>query len=197
MKWVLLIVAVVVGLALVTALALPATTRTTVEIRFDAPIEAVWAVYTDFESQPNWRSDVAKVEAVSPPDCAPPLTPEEQSASQPAVSHCSKTAASDYTSWTETLKPSGMRVHFQVLEASAPNRLVLKTGSEGSFEGRYVAEFRAENGGTLGTFTEEATALGVVPKVLRRLFFDQRKFIEAYAEEAKAEISRRQSAAGG
>ena len=164
MNWVLLVVAVVAGLAVAAALLLPATTRTTVEIRFDAPIAAVWAVYADFESQPNWRSDVGKVEV-----------------------------ASDRRSWTETLEMSGMRVHFQILEESPPSRLVLKTGADGNFEGRYVAEFRTENGGTLGTFTEEATALGFVPKVMRRLFFNQRKFIEDYAREAKAEIARRES----
>ncbi|MYK84044.1 MAG: SRPBCC family protein [Gammaproteobacteria bacterium] len=168
MNWILLAVAVVAGLAVVTALLLPATTRTTVEIRFDAPIRAVWAVYADFESQPNWRSDVARVEM-----------------------------ASDERRWTETLEMSGMTVHFQILEESPPNRLVLKTGADGSFEGRYVAEFRAENGGTVGTFTEEASALGILPKVMRRLLFNQEKFIADYAEEAKAEIGRRESEAGG
>lgn len=108
MNWVLLVVAVVAGLVVAAALLLPATTRTTVEIRFDAPIAAVWAVYADFESQPNWRSDVGKVEV-----------------------------ASDRRSWTETF--------------------------------------------------------GFVPKVMRRLFFNQRKFIEEYAREAKAEIARRES----
>ena len=84
-----------------------------------------------------------------------------------------------------------MRVHFQVLEETPPTRLVLKTGADGSFEGRYVAEFRAENVSTVGTFTEEATALGVLPKVVRWLFFNQRQFIAEHAQEAKAEIARR------
>ena len=35
------------------------------------------------------------------------------------------------------------------------------------------------------------TALGILPKVMRRLFFDQEKFIEEYAKEAKAEIEKR------
>ena len=60
MKWVLPVAAVVAGLAVITALLLPATTRSTVEVRFDAPIEAVWAVYADFESQPNWRAEYAQ-----------------------------------------------------------------------------------------------------------------------------------------
>ncbi|MCY4314103.1 MAG: SRPBCC family protein, partial [Gammaproteobacteria bacterium] len=62
MNLTLLIVVILIGLVAIAALMMPATTRTTVEIRFDAPIDAVWEVYTDFESQSNWRSDVASVE---------------------------------------------------------------------------------------------------------------------------------------
>ena len=62
MNAVILAIAIAAGLAVVTVILLPATTSTTVEISFDSPVRAVWEVYTDFESQPNWRSDVAKVE---------------------------------------------------------------------------------------------------------------------------------------
>ncbi len=164
MNLIWLFVAVVAGLAIVTLFLIPATTRTTVEIRFDAPIQAVWEVYTDIESQPNWRSDVATVEV-----------------------------ASDKKSWTEELKTSSMKIRFQILEQNPPSKFVLQTGADGNFEGRYVAEFRQENGGTVGTFTEEATALGVLPKLMRRLFFNQRKFIQEYAREAMAEIDRREA----
>jgi len=143
MSLIWLVVAVVAGLAVVTLLLMPATTRTTVEIRFDAPIRAVWEVYTDFESQPNWRSDIARVEM-----------------------------ASDKRNWTEELKTPSMTIRFRILEETPPSKLVLQTGADGNFEGRYVAEFRQENGGTVGTFTEEATALGILPKVMRRLFFN-------------------------
>ena len=158
------LVAVLVGLAIAIVLLLPATTSTTVEVRFDAPVQAVWQVYTDFESQPNWRSDIGKVEM-----------------------------ADDKTAWTETLKSSGIIVRFRILEQTPSSRLVLQTGAEGNFEGRYVAEFRQQQGGTIGVFTEETTALAIVPKVMRRLFFNQRKFIEEFAKEAKAEIRRRES----
>ncbi len=33
-------------------------TSTTVEVDFDASIDEVWSVYTDFESQASWRADV-------------------------------------------------------------------------------------------------------------------------------------------
>ncbi len=99
---------------------------------------------------------------------------------------------SDKKCWTEELKTPGMTIRFRILEQIRLVRLVLRiAAAEGRFEGRYVAEFRQENGCTVGTFAEESTAAGILPKALRRLFFSQRKFIEAYAEEAMAEIKRR------
>ncbi len=167
MSLVFVAVAIVAGLAIVTVLLMPATSSTTVEIRFDAPIGTVWQVYTDFDSQPEWRSDVGAIEM-----------------------------AGDKTAWTETLKSSGMKIRLRILEKTPPSRLVLETGADGNFKGRYVAEFRHLQGGTIGVFTEEATALGIVPKVMRRLFFNQQKFIEEFAREAKAEIERRESNEG-
>ena len=163
------IFAVVIAVFVVaaTVILLPATTSTTLEVRFDAPIQAVWQVYTDFESQPNWRADVGQIEM-----------------------------ADDQMAWSETLKASGITIRFQILEMTPPNRLVLKTGAEGNFEGRYVAEFRQDQGGTIGRFTEESTSLGLLPKVMRFLFFDQREFMEEFSREVKAEIERRQAGEG-
>ena len=167
MSLIWIIVAVAAGLAVVAALLIPATSRTSVEIRFDAPVQAVWDVYTDFESQPDWRPDVVKVEM-----------------------------AGDKMSWTEELKAPGMTIRLRILQQEPPSKLVIQTGADGIFEGRYIAEFRSENGGTIGTFTEEATALGIVPRVMRSLFFNQRKFITQYARQATAEIDRRRANTG-
>jgi len=164
MNLALLIVVLLIGLSVVAVLLMPATTRTTVETRFDAPINAVWEVYTDFESQSNWRSDVVRVEM-----------------------------SQDQQSWTETLEKSRMTVRFQLVEKSPPNRLVLKSEAVGRFEGQYIAEFRQEGDETIGTFTEEATTLGVMSKVMRHLSFNPGKFIEEYAAESKTEIKRRAS----
>ena len=160
-----LVIAVFVVAA--TVILLPATSSTTLEVRFDAPVRAVWEVYTDFESQPNWRADVGQIEM-----------------------------ADDNMTWTETLKSSGMTIRFHILEMTPPNKLVLKTGAQGNFEGRYVAEFIQQEGGTLGRFTEESTSLGMLPKVMRRIFFDQEAFIQEFAREAQAEIERRKSSEG-
>ena len=166
MNWTLLLIVVIIllGLLFLISILLPNTIRTTVEVHFGAPIQSVWDVYSDFESQPNWRSDVEKIEMTS-----------------------------DNRSWTETLKKSKMTIRFKILEEIPPSRLVLQTSAPRHFEGKYVAEFRQVNGGTVGVFTEESTALGLLPKVLRCLFFHQEKFIKEYANEAQKEIRRRET----
>ena len=156
-----------IALAMTAAAALfliPGTVSTTREIIFEALIEEVWAVYTEPEKQPDWRPDVGAV-----------------------------SVSEDGRAWTETLRQGGMTIHFEILEQVRPGRFVLRTGSPGSFKGRYVAHFRAEGNRTVGTFTEEATALGIIPKLVRFVFFDQAAFIEKYAEEAQAEIVRRRN----
>lgn len=162
MNLTLLVLVLLFGVLPLGVMLIPATTRTVVGIRFEFPIDAVWEVYTDFENQPNWRSDLVSVHM-----------------------------AENQQKWTETLKQSSMTIHFEVTEKAPPNRLVLKTSSKGRFKGRYVAEFRKQGEATFGTFTEETTSIGVLSKVMRFLFFNQKKFIEQYAAEAKSEIKKR------
>ncbi len=154
-------------LALATAAAMavfliPDTFSTTREVTFEAQIEEVWTIYTEPGKQPDWRSDIDSV-----------------------------SVSEDGESWTETLKRGGMTIHFEILERTRPERLVLRIGSPGNFKGRYVADFRKAGDQTVGTFTEEVTALGIIPKLMRFLFFDQSAFIERYTEEAQTEIMRR------
>ncbi|MYD42658.1 MAG: SRPBCC family protein [Gammaproteobacteria bacterium] len=158
----LVIAAVVLVVIVAVAILLPTSSRTMVQIQFDAPIESVWEVYTDYGSQANWRADVEKVEMG---------------------------IAQGY--WTETTKSGGLEIDFEVLEENAPGWLVLKMRAEGSFEGRYIAEFKPRGTGTVGTFTEEATYLNPIANILRLLFVDQEEFIRTYAQEAQAEIRRR------
>ena len=91
------------------------------------------------------------------------------------------------------LESIGMTINFGVIEQMPPHRLVLKTGADGAFEGHYAAEFRQDETHTIGTFTEEPTALGLIPKVMRRIFVNQKHLILEYATDAKAETIRRNS----
>ncbi|MBC6411416.1 MAG: SRPBCC family protein, partial [Hyphomonadaceae bacterium] len=145
--------------------AIPRTTSATLEIAFDADIREVWEVYTQPDRQTEWRSGVAAV-----------------------------SMGADGRSWSETLERGGLVIHFKIIEREAPYRLVLETGADNTFTGRYVAEFREADGRTIGVFTEEATSLTLFAKVFRFLFVNQSRFIRQYADEAKAEISRRRTA---
>jgi len=73
----------------------------------------------------------------------------------------------------------------------APNKLILRTGSVGNFEGKYSAVFKTTEEGTVGTFTETATALSFSAKLTRLLFVDQAEIIDRYTENARKEIVRR------
>ncbi|MCY4225898.1 MAG: SRPBCC family protein [Bacteroidetes bacterium] len=142
---IILIGALFVGLTLFAVIKMPPITNATVEVRFDAPIDSVWQAYTDFESQTEWRADVADV-----------------------------TMAANYNQWTETLKAFRMTITFEVIEQIPPRRLVLKTGADGIFEGRYTAEFRLDETSTVGIFTEKSTVFGLIPKVMQRIFVNQK-----------------------
>ena len=144
---------------------IPMSTTTTRTTYFDASIDEVWAVYTDFASQPDWRPEVASVEF----------------------------KAGSQSAWIERLKQGGIEIHLEVIEVTAPNRLSLRTSSPDSFEGEYTAIFEVTESGTKGTFTESSTALGYVPKLRRFLFVNQGKIIEKYSDDARAEIRRRQA----
>lgn len=164
MSFFLVIVIMGIIVSLLGIFLIPAKSSATKEIIFDASIDEVWRVYTEPERQAEWRRDVGEV-----------------------------VMSEDGQSWTERLNQGGFVIHFEIIEASSPHRYILKTGAPNNFEGRYSAEFREQDTHTIGTFTEEAKALGLVPKVLRFLFVRQTKLIEEYAEDAKLEILRRRS----
>ena len=144
---------------------IPATSSATRVAEFNASIEEVWAVYTDFPSQAAWRDDVASVSFVE-----------------------------DGSSWVEELKVGNIEIHLSVVESISPKRLVIKTFSPGSFEGLYTAEFSESNGKTIGTFTETSTSLGYFSKLIRFVFVDQDKIIQKYNEDARREILKRRNA---
>ena len=158
----------IAGLLVVVVIAtllLPVSKSTIRTAYFDAKITDVWAVYTDFSSQPDWRDEVASVEF--------------KDGSQSA--------------WIERLKQGGIEIHLEVIESTPPNRLVLRTYSPNNFEGEYTAIFEETESGTKGTFTESSTSSGYIPKLMRFLFVNQEKIIDKYSDDARAEIQRRQN----
>ena len=161
MNW-LLVPAGVILLCSIGVRLIPKTTSATQTIRFEADIDDVWEIYTTPEKQKHWRADVGEV-----------------------------VMSEDGQSWSETVEASGMTINFRIVEKNRPETFILETGSPGSFEGSYVAKFSKDGDATIGTFTETATTIGLLPRIMRFLFFDQKKFIHAYADAAKRELKRR------
>lgn len=143
-------------------LLIPKTTSAIQTLRFEADIDDVWTVYTTPEEQKHWRADVGEV-----------------------------VMSEDGQSWSETLEASGITRNFRILQKSRPETFILETGSPGSFAGSYVAKFSKDGDATIGTFTETATTTGLLARVMRFLFFDQKKFIHAYVDAAELELKRR------
>lgn len=76
------------------------------EITIDAPIDAVWAVYSDVERWPMWTTSVTSVELVD----GPPLGPDSRARiKQPRFPSLvwSVTALAPGTSWTWTTHSPG------------------------------------------------------------------------------------------
>ncbi len=156
--WVLAFVAAL-GFA---AIFIPESASTTGTAHFDANIETVWSVYTDFASQPEWREDVVSVEFKD-----------------------------GEREWVETVRPGNIKIHFRVDEFEPPTRLVLAMESPGVFQGSYTATFEKSENGTKGVFTESSTSLSFFSKVMRFVFVSQAALIDKYSEEARSEIARR------
>ncbi len=116
----------------------------------------------DFASQPEWRSEVRTIEF----------------------------HAED--NWIEFVDPGSVEIHISVEDQIPYTKLVLQTGSPGSFRGRYVAEFEAITASTAkGSFSETSTSLGYMAKMVRWMFVDEGKLIDKYSSDAGREIERR------
>ena len=92
------------------------------EITIDAPIDAVWAVYSDVERWPTWTASVTSVELLD----GPPLGAESRARiKQPRFPSLvwSVTALAPGTSWTWTTRsPGATTVATHLLERLADGR---------------------------------------------------------------------------
>lgn len=157
----------IVGLLALTIVAtffIPTTSTTTKVINFDADINEVWSVYTDFASQPDWRDEIASI-----------------------------SFSIENKAWVEKLKTGNVEIHIEVMEMITPTKLVFNTSSPNSFTGKYIAEFKATENGTVGTFTESAVTTTYIAKLIHFLFVNQEKLIDKYATDAMREIERRRN----
>ena len=154
------VLAALVAVVTIVGLLLPAGHVASRSILLQKPRDSVWAVVTDYASQPSWRNDVTRVERVS--DGAGGEVWREDG-SEPLL--------------------------LQTTESVAPSRLV-RTIADTTlpFGGRWVYELEATpSGGTRVTVTEEGEVYNPIFRVVSR-FMDPSATIRQYLTNLAARL---------
>ncbi len=146
------VLAAFVGVVAIVGMLLPSGHVASRSLVLHQPRDSVWAVVTEYASQPSWRKDVTRVERVS--DGAGGEIWREDGA-EPLLLQT-----------TESVPPS--RLVRTIADTTLP------------FGGRWVYEFEAtESGGTRVTVTEEGEVYNPIFRVVSR-FMDPSATIRAY-----------------
>ena len=166
MKWVLIaggVIVVVVVAALIVGWLLPEKHTATREATLLASPEAVWALITDVDAFPSWRTDVKSVERL--PDRA----------GRPV--------------WIE--QGSGGKVTFAVDESTPPRRLVVRIADRDlPFGGTWTYEIAPAAGGASLTITEDGAIYNPLFRVMARFVFGYESTIAAYLAAAQKRLAR-------
>ncbi|MGH7568463.1 MAG: SRPBCC family protein [Gemmatimonadales bacterium] len=157
MKWVLIVVAAVVGLVGVVALGgalLPRGHTARHTGRFRQPPDSVWRAITDFASAPSWRADVRAVERLPDRDGHPV--------------------------WQETDK-HGQRLPLEVLEFAPPRRLVLRIADPKlPFGGTWTYEISPVAAGSSLTITEDGEIYNPIFRFVARFILGYTATMKGY-----------------
>ena len=166
MKWVLIagaVLVVVVIAALIVGWLLPEKHKATRQATLLASPEAVWALITDVEAFPTWRSDVKSVERL-PDRVGRPV-------------------------WIE--RGSGGKVTFAVDESNAPRRLVVRIADRTlPFGGTWTYDIAPATGGTALTITEDGAIYNPLFRVMARFVFGYESTMAAYLAAAQKRLAR-------
>lgn len=160
--WIALIAAVVLVLAmLVVGWLLPEKHRASRQATFASPPEAVWALITNVDAFPSWRSDVKTVQRL--PD------------------------RNGRTAWVE--EGSNGRITLAVERSEAPHVLVLRIADPDlPFGGTWTYEIsRTANGSTL-TITEDGEIYNPMFRVMARFVFGYESTMAAYLTAAATRL---------
>jgi uncharacterized protein YndB with AHSA1/START domain len=166
MKWILIagvLVVVLVVAALVVGWLLPEKHHATRHATLPASPEAVWALMTDVDAFPTWRSDVKRVERL--PDRA----------GRPV--------------WIE--HGSGGRVTFAVDESDPPRRLVVRIADRDlPFGGTWTYNIAPVAGGASLTIIEDGAIYNPLFRVMARFVFGYESTMSAYLAAAQRRLAR-------
>jgi uncharacterized protein YndB with AHSA1/START domain len=156
MRWILTIVAVLVGVVLLVAIVgtlLPKEHTARSHATIKAQPDSVWRALTDVEAFPSWRGDVSRVEMVS--------------------------SASSRKTWREIGKHG--TITLEEVVAEPPRRLVGRIADPNlPFGGTWTYDVTPDGGGTRVTITEEGVVHNPVFRFMSRYIFGHHRTQEAY-----------------
>jgi hypothetical protein len=159
MKWVLIAVAVIVGLGVlmfVIGALLPTAHVATVEAAYGAPAERVFATIADVQNGVEWRSGLEQVEILSAPN--------------------------EQLRWRE--KTSFGTLTFRREEFTPPARMIgrIDDSSQG-FGGRWIYEVTPRGERTVLRITEEGEVYNPMFRFMSRYVFGHYRTLEQYARD--------------
>jgi uncharacterized protein YndB with AHSA1/START domain len=156
MKWVLIGLAVVVGIIVIVAIVgalLPKGHVATRSARFKQPADVVWQAITDVDAYPSWRTDLKKVERL----------PDREGR----------------IAWRE-IGGNGS-ITLEVIESDPPRRLVGKIADPDlPFGGSWTYEISAAEGGSTLTITENGEVYNPIFRFVSKFIMGHHKTIEDY-----------------
>ena len=140
--------------------ALPVTHVAARDAVLPAPPERIFAVLTDVEAFPKWRSDVQAVEVIA-------RTPRLQ--------------------WRE--RGSGGTIAFEVQETDPPRRLVTRIADRTlPFGGAWTFTLQPVDGGTKLTITENGEVYNPLFRVMSRFVFGHTATIDRYLNSLRRHL---------
>ena len=164
LKALFIAVAAIAFLVLIVAIAgyaLPKAHVASRDARLAAPPERVFAVLTDVDRYPAWRSDVRTVEVI----------------------------AREPLRWRE--HGSNGAITFEAQESRAPTRLVTRiTDTSLPFGGTWTFALSAAEGGTAVTITENGEVYNPIFRFMSRFVFGHSATVERYLSDLRAQVDK-------
>jgi len=157
MRWVLYGVIVLVGLAAVIfliGLMLPATHEVSRSVVLGNPPDEIWAVITDFASNPSWRDDIQRVSRLSDREGRPV--------------------------WREESK-GGDVIPYETIESRPPSRLVRRIADPSlPFGGTWTIDLAPEGARTRVTITENGEVRNAIFRFVSVVILGHTTYIDKY-----------------
>jgi len=141
---------------------LPVQHRVSRNVKLVAGTDRVWSLISDFQTAPNWRSDIRKVERIE---------------------------TSDGVVWKEIAR-NGDAIAYATVEESRPIKLVRKIVGEGlPFGGRWTFELQPQvGGGSSLTITEDGEVYNPIFRFVSRWIVGQSATLDRYLAQLKQKL---------